>query len=978
MGKANNATKNNIENFCSFNRRNQLIKKRQLINEYITGLNLFSVLAALLLAELEIQSSLDIYNTKLVDRGVFIYKLNITEDHLRQHKHGETATDEIRLGQVKGGDFHHWDSAHSEESFGGLTATTTVNYQDMLENDNFQFDPEETSGDFNLHETIIPHLKKAQSHHRQQRNTEEDPERIDFSKTMSIHNDVYHETNKHDKLHQTLHKCRNNVKEFFHHEFKPYAWATYINVFMTLANMVAVYCSFRYYSIEMRIYKYDNSVAPDLKFLKTHLRFGRVIEIFIEIFHPLSYIKGVNFMTHPYLYFFPLTRLLLLSRWFILRSSVYTSLMTEAIATLNHINFGTLSFENFRMIYRHYVHQYAVEITVISMIITWTLFAWLVRLAEARFGILTCLIGHPNVFYNYKDMLWLVPITMTTIGYGDIYPKSLMGQFFIVCVGFYGLVVTAHLVSVVTGGLNMTRRERQVFDVLEKDKLRKDVREKAAILLQRIWRLYHHQQISSYLPVNQIDLEARNSVLSTTLEEKVLRFRLKDNIKKLNKSIRGNNKNQSVSDGESEHQSISDSFNEEWTDPPETTTQIKITGPSPKNTMQTLGIPGPHSPALSSKSVKSNKSHQSFSSKISRRSVNFLKSSKRKVDFQDNRDEIVSVGLPRSDSLVIPENIPMLNFVHRRKTHVPLVTNISVLKAMTDFRAARIRLKYISSDNIDLIGIGIDQTNLTNKLDNFLEIVDRTEQRQNLIEKVHNRKIDDINYKLESILYMLKTHIIDMETGKPSPSSSTGRLNNIRRRKVSNRSNYRKSPKNRQYANKILDEPEWEDLDETPKIFKICSQSDRYLSNKSNRENANSETNIDSTEQELVYSYHENPNYAYYQQVKKHTQSLKQKSIQRQVDLAMDCFQKTPSQRMAELKRSESLHHGGGSHKKDHGYQKLLKSDTKISSPNESEVGRTGPAMNRLKVVYDSLIYRNRNKGSVSPAKSSISTRKVE
>ena len=227
---------------------------------------------------------------------------------------------------------------------------------------------------------------------------------------------------------EEIERTINNVKEYFHHEFKPYVWATYINVFMTLANMVAVYCSFRYYSIEMRIYKYDNSVAPDLKFLKTHLRLGRVIEIFIEIFHPLSYIKGVNFMTHPYLYFFPLTRLLLLSRWFILRSSVYTSLMTEAIATLNHINFGTLSFENFRMIYRHYVHQYAVEITVISMIITWTLFAWLVRLAEARFGILTCLIGHPNVFYNYKDMLWLVPITMTTIGYGDIYPVSWFGR----------------------------------------------------------------------------------------------------------------------------------------------------------------------------------------------------------------------------------------------------------------------------------------------------------------------------------------------------------------------------------------------------------------------------------------------------------------------------------------------------------------------------------------------------------------------
>ena len=114
--------------------------------------------------------------------------------------------------------------------------------------------------------------------------------------------------------------------------------------------------------------------------------------------------------------------------------------------------------------------------------------AWLLHLAEARHGLHKCILHHEDVFYEMSDMLWMVPVTMMTVGYGDVTPKSAVGKTICIFVGAYGLVVSARIVIKYANKTKMTKRERIVYNQILKREMQEKVRVKAAIFIQRAWR----------------------------------------------------------------------------------------------------------------------------------------------------------------------------------------------------------------------------------------------------------------------------------------------------------------------------------------------------------------------------------------------------------------------------------------------------------------------------------------------------------
>lgn len=114
--------------------------------------------------------------------------------------------------------------------------------------------------------------------------------------------------------------------------------------------------------------------------------------------------------------------------------------------------------------------------------------AWLLHLAEARHGLHKCILHHEGVFYEMSDMLWMVPVTMMTVGYGDVTPKSAVGKTICIFVGAYGLVVSARIVIKYANKTKMTKRERIVYNQILKREMQEKVRVKAAIFIQRAWR----------------------------------------------------------------------------------------------------------------------------------------------------------------------------------------------------------------------------------------------------------------------------------------------------------------------------------------------------------------------------------------------------------------------------------------------------------------------------------------------------------
>lgn len=47
---------------------------------------------------------------------------------------------------------------------------------------------------------------------------------------------------------------------------------------------------------------------------------------------------------------------------------------------------------------------------------------------------------------DYFNSLWLVIITMTTVGYGDIYPQTNIGRFFGIVTCLIGMLLISYLV----------------------------------------------------------------------------------------------------------------------------------------------------------------------------------------------------------------------------------------------------------------------------------------------------------------------------------------------------------------------------------------------------------------------------------------------------------------------------------------------------------------------------------------------------
>ena len=91
---------------------------------------------------------------------------------------------------------------------------------------------------------------------------------------------------------------------------------------------------------------------------------------------------------------------------------------------------------------------------------------------------------------QYENAIWCIIITMTTVGYGDVYPKTQVGRLVSIMAAFSAVVLVALSVNAVTERLQLKRNEGKVldfiFDLKESAKLRLSMSE----VIQSAWRSY--------------------------------------------------------------------------------------------------------------------------------------------------------------------------------------------------------------------------------------------------------------------------------------------------------------------------------------------------------------------------------------------------------------------------------------------------------------------------------------------------------
>ncbi|KRX03768.1 hypothetical protein PPERSA_04276 [Pseudocohnilembus persalinus] len=89
-------------------------------------------------------------------------------------------------------------------------------------------------------------------------------------------------------------------------------------------------------------------------------------------------------------------------------------------------------------------------------------------------------------FQSLENSIWCIIITITSVGYGDYFPKTIFGRLLDIIIAIWGLFIVSMMVVVLTNTLEMDSSEKRALNVIQRLETRKDLREKAAKLLTGI------------------------------------------------------------------------------------------------------------------------------------------------------------------------------------------------------------------------------------------------------------------------------------------------------------------------------------------------------------------------------------------------------------------------------------------------------------------------------------------------------------
>ncbi|DBA04188.1 TPA: hypothetical protein N0F65_004296 [Lagenidium giganteum] len=256
-----------------------------------------------------------------------------------------------------------------------------------------------------------------------------------------------------------------------------------LRVLISLSTVLMLYYVYVYYAAECEVMKIKNIVPPKATLLSSSLRNHLVAECLVLAVHPFPGLDSVD-SQWPHLVVF--VSLLMFARVFLIlrvvqfRHSFNTS-NGWFISSLTNVDFTTTFF--LKSTLKNYPSRCIIACFVLLLgVVGYSLFV-VERFLCAFDRNARC---EPM---GLDDALWTLIITMLTIGYGDVVPRTVPGRVFAVLAGLFGTIFIAVTIAVMSNYLVLTRSEHKVNAFLKKDENRRLINDHAARAIQAFMQL---------------------------------------------------------------------------------------------------------------------------------------------------------------------------------------------------------------------------------------------------------------------------------------------------------------------------------------------------------------------------------------------------------------------------------------------------------------------------------------------------------